>query len=89
MENKMNSHITITETSNVNWDSKKVIDGKKIEKRVIPWENSVEVKIGLDGEKKTIKMKKISLYENILLLDNKEYTILHILSKREESTVSV
>jgi len=71
----------MTETSNIDWKENRVIDNDKLEKTVIPWEDNIEVTNGLDGEKKTIKMKTVSLYEHIMLKDGKKYKILHMLSK--------
>ncbi len=77
----MNGHLLLTETSNIDWNEKRVIDNDKLEKKVIPWEDDIEVTHGLDGEKSTIKMKNVSLFDHILLKDGKKFKILHMLSK--------
>lgn len=77
----MNSHLLMTEASNIDWNEKRVIDNNKLDKAIIPWEDDIEVTHGLDGKKETIKMKNVSLFDHILLKDGKKYKILHMLSK--------
>lgn len=79
----MKMHMTITTASNVNWRNNSVINNNQISRTTKDWEDTVVVKMREKkiNETKEIKVKNISLYEHFLILNEKEYVILHALSK--------
>jgi len=78
----MKAHLLLTETSNIDWSILKVIDNSKTIKRVIDWKEKINVLNGVNGtEVHSIDMSKVSVYDNVLILEEKKYAILNMLSK--------
>ncbi len=75
----MKMKIFLTKRSNIR--NRVLIDPKATSERILDWEDQVQVQ--RDGNVKTIKVKQISMLENIIILDGIEHVIMDFLSEEE------
>ncbi len=77
----MYMHMTITPVSNINFEKGSVIDNENVSTIIKDWEDKIKVKTHGKKGIEEIKVSKVSLYDNILILCGLEFKILHGLSK--------
>lgn len=73
--------MTITPVSNINFEKGSVIDNENVSTIIKDWEDKIKVKTHGKKGIEEIKVSKVSLYDNILILCGLEFKILHGLSK--------
>ncbi len=73
--------MTLTPTSNVNYECRCVIDNSMIQTAEFDWETSIQILDVADNKIKFVKVKDVSVYDHRIVLDDgKSYHIMHGLS---------
>lgn len=76
----MKMRLSFTEISNV--ENHRAISKDAVKTKIFDWEDEVSVKNMATGDMKTVKIKKISLFDNYLMLEGKAFVMTGALSKR-------
>lgn len=71
--------IWLTEAINV--ENSAVVDNDKVEERIFDWEDEVEVSDVSSNETSVVKIKKISLFDHLIILNNVPCKLLAALTK--------
>jgi hypothetical protein len=77
----MKMEMTITRTSNVDYNKMRVIDESKIQVHTLDWEDTVEIFDVKENIMKYIQVKNISLHNDRLVMFNDQWQILCAFSK--------
>ena len=79
----MYMQMSITPMPNVDKETGRTIDQKKISTIIKHWNDKIKVKNHDSDQIQTIKVSKVSIYENILILCGLEFKIVGELSKQD------
>lgn len=83
-EKVMVMNMLLTLETNVDRNTNSLIDSAKIFEQSFPWDSEVQI-TNLRGQNpEAIEAKNISLYEHLILINDKPHVILRALSQRED-----
>ena len=76
-----NITLTVTPFSNVNNELGEVIDSDKITRKIVKWDEPLNVYDVIKQRETHVIAHSVSLYDHKLIVDSMQYQILHFLSK--------